>query len=352
MELVEAHEHSTLSSWQEGVIAEDILAVERVLDQGLKSEDKLPQALAARLLRAGGKRIRPLLLCLCYRSQQKTAKTRSRVSPDDLHTLAAVAEWVHTATLFHDDVIDASEKRRGLDAAHTLHGNKVAILVGDFVYAEAFAILMERGLLAPSKKLAHTIKRLVEGELWQHSYSKTRRISLSEYEKVAECKTAALFAWATETGVWASGSDETEAGFEFGRTLGVAFQMADDLLDTYQLDPLSATHAELVEWMVSAPPLPLCIAKNIHLEINGLWKNLEHLDNEQELRTQVSKLQAFCCDTKVINDCESLLSKYLTDARKSLDSLGTPPSLLQAVELLENRGSIAVQCARSSRGTD
>lgn len=345
MDTLRSQETQTLASWQEGDIATDILCVEGLLDRGIKSEDKVPQELAQRLLQAGGKRIRPLLLCLVYRALEKDPRFSPRGTLNDLHTLAAVAEWVHTATLFHDDVLDNSPTRRNLTAAHVLEGNKVAILVGDFVYAEAFSVLMEMGHLEVSKKLADTIKRLVEGELWQHRYSTHRNIVKSEYLKVIECKTAALFAWATQTGAWVSGVPVVENAYEFGMNLGLAFQIADDFIDTFSLDPLKASDEEVLEWALSAPPLPLILAAEKYPIVNEIWTSLHLLESRDAMKNKALELQQYCHDESVIAESKAFLDLHLAKARTSLAALGSPQSLEQAIVLLESRGKAGLELA-------
>jgi octaprenyl-diphosphate synthase len=321
----------------------DLARVEELLKKSVRSTDTLPRELADYLVSSGGKRIRPLLMILTYRG---FANGAARISSDDLHTLASVAEWTHTATLFHDDVLDASDKRRDKTAAHILHGNKVAILVGDFVYAEAFALLMERGLLEPSRELATTIKTLVEGELLQHKVVQTRSLDLREYERTARAKTAALFAWCTWTGAWGAGVAEPEAARDFGALLGYAFQMADDLFDTYSLDPETAGERELVEWAESSPPLPVVEASLGQPEIARLWNELPKLSG-LALRAPIARLHALCLNPAVVETCEKRIHATLAESESKLARLGDNASLAHAALLIRARGEEGLAVARS-----
>lgn len=331
----------------------DIARVEELLRAGVRSSESLPRELADYLVSSGGKRIRPLLMILTYRGFSE-AGLQAKISVDDLHVLASVAEWTHTATLFHDDVLDASDKRRNKPAAQILHGNKVAILVGDFVYAEAFALLMERGWIEPSRELATTIKTLVEGELLQYQVVQSRRLDFKEYERVARAKTAALFAWCTGTGAWGAGFAQPEVARDFGALLGYAFQMADDLFDTYSLDPLTATEHELTEWAESSPPLPVveaALAQSAEARLSEnsvtrLWNELPKSEGAA-LRAPIARLLEACLSPAVIETCQRRINDALTDAACKLKLLGDNSSLAQASLLIQARGEEGLALART-----
>ena len=329
------------------LIARDLASVEDRLLSGVRSTDLLPRELGEYLVTSGGKRLRPLLMILTFRGLKQPGLL-PRVSDDDLHTLASVAEWTHTATLFHDDVLDDSEKRRDKPSAHILHGNKVAILVGDFVYAEAFALLMERGLLEPSRELASTIKRLVEGELLQHRICQDRSLDLNEYHRIARAKTAALFSWCTWTGAWGAGHAQAEWASEFGDRLGHAFQMADDFFDTYALDLTRATSAELAEWAESAPPYPVVMAARNHPSIVDEWKSLSSRP-AHELSDAIQRILEPCREPALIESCHSEIERLLKDGENLLNRLGSIPSLKTAVQLIRDRANAAINLSKGQR---
>lgn len=317
-------------------LGRDLAHIEEKLAAGVRSSLTLPRELGDRLVKAGGKRIRPLLMCASYRSFQGR-NLSDRCTLEDLHTLAAVAEWVHTATLFHDDVLDASPTRRDLPSAHMLHGNKIAILVGDFVYAEAFSLLMDRGLMEPSRELASTIKKLVEGELLQCEIARNRELDFNDYLRVANAKTAALFSWCTGTGAWAAGSPLVAMAQDFGAKLGLAFQMADDLFDTYTLTPHQAQKAELVEWVESAPPLPLVLAGE---QVSQLWKPVEPNAD------RIAEMQRICRDPALVKRCLDEIESCLDTARGLLKIFGSHPILSTSIELIHARALEGVQLAQ------
>ncbi|WP_431285872.1 polyprenyl synthetase family protein [Humitalea sp. 24SJ18S-53] len=200
-------------------------ATNRLIVARMDSPVALIPQLAAHLVAAGGKRLRPLLTLattrLCgYTGQRQIA-------------LAACVEFIHTATLLHDDVVDESALRRGRPSANALFGNQPSVLVGDFLFARAFQILVEDGNLDVLRILSAAAATLAEGEVLQLVTQNDLATTEAQYLAVVEGKTAALFSAAAEIGaVVAERSATDQAGLrEYGRSLGVAFQLVDDALD-------------------------------------------------------------------------------------------------------------------------
>src|SRR6185437_4555871 len=184
----------------------------------------IPQ-LAGHIVSAGGKRLRPMLTLasarLCgYRGDRHLA-------------LAAAVEFIHTATLLHDDVVDASDLRRGRDTANAVWGNKPAVLVGDFLFARSFQLMVDDGSLRVLEILSRTASVIAEGEVHQLMTANDTTTTEAAYLEVIEAKTAALFAAASRIGaVIAERPPAEEAAMEaFGRNLGIAYQLVDDMLD-------------------------------------------------------------------------------------------------------------------------
>jgi octaprenyl-diphosphate synthase len=203
----------------------DLAAVDVVIHARMSSEAVLIPQLGQHLVDSGGKRLRPLITL---------AAARQFGYRGDAHVkLAAAVEFIHTATLLHDDVVDESALRRGRPAANTLWGNKPSILVGDFLFSRAFQLMVEVGLPQVLGVLANASAIIAEGEVLQLRSSKNLAIGESEYLKVITAKTAALFAAAAEAGAMAAGADRTQwvAMREYGHNLGIAFQLVDDALD-------------------------------------------------------------------------------------------------------------------------
>lgn len=209
----------------QAVIAHDMQAVDAVIRESLHSEVALVNQISEYIINSGGKRLRPALVLL-------SGGTLGGVT-ERHHTLAAVVEFIHTATLLHDDVVDESGMRRGKATANTLFGNAASVLVGDFVYSRAFQMMVGAGNMRVMQVLADATNIIAEGEVLQLLNCHDADISDDTYLRVIQYKTAKLFEAATRLGAIISGasSDEEEALREYGMRLGTAFQLIDDVLD-------------------------------------------------------------------------------------------------------------------------
>jgi octaprenyl-diphosphate synthase len=184
----------------------------------------IPQ-LAGHIVSAGGKRLRPMLTLASARLCGYTG--------DDHIALAAAVEFIHTATLLHDDVVDSSDLRRGRDTANAVWGNKPAVLVGDFLFARSFELMVEVGSLRILEILSRAAAVIAEGEVHQLITANDTATTEAAYLEVIEAKTAALFAAASRIGAVVAGRppDEEQAIERYGRNLGIAYQLVDDMLD-------------------------------------------------------------------------------------------------------------------------
>ena len=203
----------------------DLAAVDDVIHSRMLSEAALIPQVGQHLVDSGGKRLRPLITL---------AAARQFGYRGDAHVkLAAAVEFIHTATLLHDDVVDESTLRRGRPAANLLWGNKPSILVGDFLFSRAFQLMVEVGSPAVLGVLANASAIIAEGEVLQLRSAKNLAISEAQYLHVITAKTAALFSAAAEAGAMAAGAncEEWQAMREYGRNLGISFQLVDDALD-------------------------------------------------------------------------------------------------------------------------
>jgi len=182
-------------------------------------------AVTSHLVGAGGKRLRPLLTLA-------TAELCGYQGPYDVH-LAATVEFIHTATLLHDDVVDESAQRRGRPTANLLYDNKSSVLVGDYLFARSFQLMVETGSLRVLDILANAAATIAEGEVLQLTAARDLRTDEGVYLQVVRGKTAALFSAAAEVGGVIAGAPEAQvkALFAYGDSLGIAFQIVDDLLD-------------------------------------------------------------------------------------------------------------------------
>jgi octaprenyl-diphosphate synthase len=208
-----------------GLVREDLEACNRQILERMQSPVALIPQLAAHLIAAGGKRLRPLLTL---------AAARMCGYRGDRHVrLAACVEFIHTATLLHDDVVDESDLRRGRASANAVFGNQASVLVGDFLFARSFELMVEDGSLEVLRILCGASATIAEGEVLQLVIQNDTSSTEEQYLDVIEGKTAALFAAATRVGgvVAERPAAEAEALDAYGRNLGIAFQLVDDALD-------------------------------------------------------------------------------------------------------------------------
>ncbi len=208
-----------------GFIEADMRAVDEVIRARLDSDVPLIRQVAQYIVGGGGKRMRPMLLLLSAGAFGYGGPHR--------HELAAAVEFIHTATLLHDDVVDESELRRGRATANALFGNSAAVLVGDFVYSRAFQMMVEVDSLRVLRVLADATNVIAEGEVMQLVNCHNPDIEEQGYLEVIRCKTAKLFEAATRLGAILGGAprDQEDAVADYGTHLGTAFQLIDDVLD-------------------------------------------------------------------------------------------------------------------------
>ena len=212
------------------LVAEDMNAVDACIRRHLQSDVILVNQVAEYIIQGGGKRLRPMLTVLVAKSLGYSGVHH--------HTLAAVVELIHTATLLHDDVVDKSELRRGRETANEMFGNEASVLVGDFVYSRSFQMMVSVDRLDVMRILSDATNVIAEGEVLQLMNSHDPDLTEQQYFQVIGYKTAQLFEAAARLGaVINDASAEVEGAVaSFGRQLGVAFQIIDDVLD-YSGDP-------------------------------------------------------------------------------------------------------------------
>ncbi|HEY5993240.1 MAG TPA: octaprenyl diphosphate synthase [Gallionellaceae bacterium] len=207
------------------LLADEMAAVDATIRERLRSEVVLVNQVSEYIINGGGKRIRPVLVVLSARAFGYGGKHH--------HSLAAVVEFIHTATLLHDDVVDESAMRRGNATANALFGNAASVLVGDFLYSRAFQMMVEVGDMRVMQILADATNTIAEGEVLQLLNCNDASVDAANYLHVIHCKTAKLFEAAMSLGAILSGAGrEMElAAAKYGMHLGTAFQLVDDVLD-------------------------------------------------------------------------------------------------------------------------
>lgn len=234
-------------------IADDLRGVDAVILERLKSEVALINQIGSYIVGAGGKRLRPALVLLTARALGSTDTTP--------RLLAAVVEFIHTATLLHDDVVDHSDLRRGRKTANAVWGNEGAVLSGDFLYSRAFQMMVDAERPQVMRVMADTTNAIAEGEVLQLMNQGNPDVDEARYLRVIELKTAVLFRAAARLGAIAAAAtaEEESRVADYGYSLGIAYQLIDDVLD-YTADPEVSGKAVGNDLSEGKPTLPLIYA--------------------------------------------------------------------------------------------
>jgi octaprenyl-diphosphate synthase len=298
-------------------IGADMRAVDDAIRERLGSEVALINQIGAHIVAAGGKRMRPAVLLLMARA------LGCRNAEPVL--LASVIEFIHTATLLHDDVVDGADRRRGLHTANHVWGNPGAVLSGDFLYSRSFQMMVESGRMEVMRVLADTTNAIAEGEVLQLMNCGDPDVSEARYLRVIELKTARLFSAATHLGaIVADAPDELrQRAHDYGNALGMAFQLVDDLLD-YTATPEVSGKSLGTDLAEGKPTLPL-----IHAMRHGTPAQAEmirdairkgRLDRLPEVLDAVASTQA-------IHYTAALAEEHARNAQAALEGLPESPHL-------------------------
>jgi octaprenyl-diphosphate synthase len=212
-----------------GLVASDLLAVDTVIRKRLASDVVLVNQIAEYIINSGGKRLRPLVVVVAARACGNDDNRPAEA--------AAIIEFIHTATLLHDDVVDGSKLRRGRDTANSVWGNEASVLVGDYVYSRAFEMMVSLGSMRIMDVMASATNKIAEGEVLQLMNAHDPDTSEERYFEVIYRKTAKLFEAGTQVSAIIAGADPAReaAMAAYGKHLGTAFQLIDDALD-YRAD--------------------------------------------------------------------------------------------------------------------
>ncbi|RLA19181.1 MAG: octaprenyl diphosphate synthase [Gammaproteobacteria bacterium] len=249
------------------LMAEENSAVDQLIVHELKSDVVLINQIGQYIVNSGGKRLRPLLVLLAAESLNYKGTHH--------HILAAVIEFIHTATLLHDDVVDSSDLRRGKETANAIWGNAASVLVGDFLYSRAFEMMVRVQSMRVMDILSHTTNAIAEGEVLQLLNVNDPDTTEARYREVIKRKTAILFSAATELGAVIAEAEEQhiKALAKYGMHLGTAFQLVDDVLDyTANAEELGKNIGD--DLAEGKPTLPLIYAIN-----NGSIEQANFLKN-------------------------------------------------------------------------
>ena len=242
------------------LVKDDFQSTNQVILDQLKSDVALVNQLGHYIVAAGGKRLRPLLVLIVAKALGYQG--------DKHHISAAIIEFIHTATLLHDDVVDESDRRRGRETANALFGNAASVLVGDFLYTRSFQLMVKLDKMQIMQILADTTNQIAEGEVLQLMNCNDPDATEESYFEVIRNKTAILFAAACQLGAIISGREDlAEDMHEFGLRLGLAFQLMDDALD-YTADSEELGKNVGDDLAEGKPTLPLIYAKQ-HADKDG-----------------------------------------------------------------------------------
>ncbi len=251
----------------QGLVAEDMEGVNSAIRQYLHSDVALISQMANYIINSGGKRLRPIMAILCARACGYAGNKHSLV--------AAIIEFIHTATLLHDDVVDESNLRRGHETANAIWGNESSVLVGDFVFSRSFEMMVDVGEMRVMEILARASNTIAEGEVMQLLNCNDPDTTEERYMMVIQSKTAKLFEAACQLGAVLAGesSEVEQACAAYGTHIGTAFQLKDDLLD-YQASPEEMGKNLGDDLAEGKPTLPLIYAlKNSSGEAAEMLRN-------------------------------------------------------------------------------
>ncbi len=282
----------------------DMTDVNGIILNRMESHVPMIPQLAGYLIAAGGKRIRPLLTLACA--------SLCNDESDNPKKLAAAVEFIHTATLLHDDVVDGSDQRRGQDTANAVFGNQASVLVGDFLFARAFELMVETNSLSALNSLAKASSVITEGEVLQMSLIGETSITRDQYFKVIEAKTAALFSAACEVAPILKNIDPTPFT-TYGHGLGMAFQIVDDVMD-YTSPKMGKNKGD--DFMEGKITLPVIIAlENASDEDRDfIIKSIANpsLDTLDQFMDIIKKYDGFNTSIKIAQDYSNQASDALS----------------------------------------
>ena len=302
----------------------DMQELDKVIRNDLSSNIFLINQISEYIIAAGGKRIRPLLTLLCGRICGYT-------TGDSLHKIAAMIEYIHTATLLHDDVVDESNMRRGRKTANAVFGNAASVLVGDFIYTRAFQMMLHGNSLKLMQIMANCTNKVSEGEVLQLLNIGKSDLTEREYFAVIESKTAALFEASARAAAIVSNSSEVveDTLATYAINLGAAFQVVDDILDYDGDSSVMGKNLgdDLHEGKVTLPILYLL--NNASEKDQALLKNVI----EEPETADISAVVTLVKNSKALNYCHEIAKKYVNLAVASLDIFPTSEYKMVMIEL-------------------
>jgi len=301
--------------------------VDALVRDRMQSPVALIPALAEHLISAGGKRLRPLLTVAASRLCGDSGASALK--------LAAAVEFIHTATLLHDDVVDASSLRRGKVAAHLIWGGASSVLVGDFLFARAFELMVETDSLRALQILATASRVIAEGEVLQLTRAHDLSLDQATYLEIISAKTAELFAAASEAGAVAAGAtpEQVAALRAYGLNLGLAFQLVDDALDYGgQASALGKNTGDDFREGKATLPLLLAVARTSKTE-RAFWERV--IDAKDQTEADFRRARELIIGAGALDATLSLAQSYVDDAKRELARFPADPWRLALEELAD-----------------
>jgi octaprenyl-diphosphate synthase len=309
----------------QSLVADDFNAVNNSIIEQLHSRVGLVENIGHYITDAGGKRLRPLLALLAANACGYKGK--------DHISLAVIIEFIHTATLLHDDVVDISSLRRGRPTANANWGNAPSVLVGDFIYSRAFQMLVQLGNMDIMHLLSNTTNQIAEGEVLQLTKAGDARTSREDYLQVITDKTAILFAAALKGAAMIAGQNTQiqQSLNDYGLALGIAFQVADDVLD-YQGDAKTMGKNVGDDLAEGKPTLPLIYS--IEQSKNG-EADIIIAAIENKSAADLEKIIALVQSNGAIEYTQNFAQDYVTQAKSHLQALPESPYKQALIELAD-----------------
>lgn len=297
-------------------VAEDSKAVDALILRRLQSDVVLINQIGHYIVNSGGKRLRPLCVLLAARACGYDGERHI--------DLAAVVEFIHTSTLLHDDVVDGSQLRRNRETANVVWGNDASVLVGDFLYSRAFEMMVDVGNMRVMEVLAHATNRIAEGEVLQLLNERDPDTDEARYMEVIDRKTATLFQAGVRLGAVLAGTPRAleEAAADFGRSLGIAFQLIDDALD-YGVDNAELGKNVGDDLDEGKPTLPVIRAMAVGTPAQ---RKLLRDAIEQGGRDRIDAVVEAIASTDAIAYTTQLAEAYVARARDALKTLPDSPA--------------------------
>ena len=309
------------------LIKKELNETDKLIKNQINSDVNRIPKLSKHIIDLGGKRLRPMLTISCAKMLKIRNKNHIK--------LAAAVELLHTATLLHDDVVDESVYRRGEKTSHTLWDNKSSILVGDFLLGKAFQLMVETNSIECLNILSNAAAIIAEGEVLQLVETNNINIKETNYIKIIESKTAALFSSACEVGGVVSGANKSQKKklFNFGKNLGTAFQLIDDALD-YEGSSTKMGKNNGDDFYDGKVTLPVILAiKNADKKEKDFWKNT--FNKKVRNKTDLKIAKKIIKDKDTINQTLILANKYGEKAKhimKDFESNSIRNALIDLVD--------------------